>query len=189
MVSVCAGRGVIVRLGGSSGVVGGRRYRQGTTKRWTKHLRVACLTMRRRATRPHARVSLGGSLGDPPGDHSWLAICTLRYSVVPLGTASALGGGRSSARRDRSARNETKRSESASWCTKTTMEGPVVPGRTARLAREREYRQHRRRLAVPGGVPRRRHPHLLGADRAGRPRVLPDLSLTFDLPGRTGYRS
>ena len=109
-------------------------------------------TAGRRAGR---RVAFRGRKeGDVPGDHSSLAICTLVYSVVPLGTAPARKGGSSVGRR--SARRRCATRERGG-------------GRTARLTREREDRQRRDRLSVSGGRPRLRHGRLSGARARGAP--------------------
>lgn len=112
-------------------------------------------TAGRRAGR---RVAFRGRKeGDVPGDHSSLAICTLVYSVVPLGTAPARKGGSSVGRR--SARRRCATRERGG-------------GRTARLTRQREDRQRRDRLPVSGGRPRLRHGRLSGARARGAPLVL-----------------
>ena len=115
----------------------------------------------RTAGRPRGRGAIkfrGRKEGDVPGDHSSLAICTLVYSVVPLGTAPAWKGrivSRTVGRHVGDGASAERGGE-----------------RTARLTRQREYRQRRHRLPVSGGRPQLRHDRLSGARARGAPLVL-----------------
>ena len=113
---------------------------------------------------PGRRAGLRGAFrarnkGDVPGDHSSLAICRLVYSVVPLGTAPARRGG-SSVGPDRRAacRNGAARERGGE--------------RTARLTRQREYRQRHDHLSVSGARRGLRHDRQSEARARGAPLVL-----------------
>lgn len=112
----------------------------------------------RRETAGRRGAFRGRKEGDVPGDHSSLAICTLVYSVVPLGTAPAWKGrivSRTVGRHVGDGASAERGGE-----------------RTARLTRQREYRQRRDRLPVSCGRPRLRHDRLSGARARGAPLVL-----------------
>jgi hypothetical protein len=111
----------------------------------------------RRETAGRRGAFCGRKEGDVPGDHSSLAICTLVYSVVPLGTAPAWKGRIVSRTVGRHVGGASARARGE---------------RTARLTRQREYRQRRDRLPVSCGRPRLRHDRLSGARARGAPLVL-----------------